>query len=54
MKKVLDGEGAVNFVSRRFFAETMLYPSIPSLGSTGTALLEHILLSYSDMEERNE
>jgi hypothetical protein len=54
MKKAHDGEGAVNFVFRRFFVETMLYPSIPTLASIGTAPLEHILFSLSEMEERND
>jgi len=54
MNKFQDGEDADNFVIRRFFTETMYPPSIPSFVSTGTALLEHILISFYHMEERNE
>jgi len=54
MKKLSEGEGAVNFVSRRFVVETMYSPSIPSLASISTALLVHILTAHTDMEERNE
>jgi hypothetical protein len=53
MRNLLDGEAAVYFISRRFFVETMNF-HILSFASTGTALLEHILISYTDMEERNE
>jgi hypothetical protein len=54
MKKSRDSDAAVYFNSWRFFVETMVYPSSPTLASTGTAPLEHILFSYSDMEERND
>jgi hypothetical protein len=54
MRNFVDGEAAVNFVSRRFFVEIMLYPFSPRLASKGTAPLEHILFSYSEMEERND
>ena len=54
MRNFMDGEAAVNFVSRRFPVETMLYPFIVTLASTGTAPSEHILFSNSEMEERND
>jgi hypothetical protein len=48
MKEFLYGEEAVNLVFRRFLIETMYSPSVLSFVSTGTALLEHILISYTN------